>query len=352
MPILEFKDVSKVLKSGFLRRPVYRLGPLNLEVEAGEIFGYLGPNGAGKTTSIKVAMGILRADSGEVRFFGESARGAAVKHRVGFLPERPYFYQHLTAFELLDFYGELFGIPGRKRRERAMNLLDMTGLAEFANTRLAKFSKGMLQRAGFAQALINDPDVVLLDEPLSGLDPTGRRQIRDLILGLRAGGKTVFFSSHILQDVEMICDRVGILLGGELLRAATMEDVLSETLSWVEISVEDLEYEAIRRLGLGRVEEKAGKTVIRLGPEEDTGEAIKTISGLGGKVSSVVPQRQTLEDYFMRNVAPGKAEEAGQACPADPAGTAREPALTAEASAALSRSAKRKRSAEKVGMGN
>ncbi len=346
MPVLEFKDVRKVLKSGFTRRPVYRLGPLNLEVEAGEIFGYLGPNGAGKTTSIKVAMGIIRADSGEVRFFGQSARATELKRRIGFLPERPYFYQHLTAFELLDFYGELLGVEKRTRRERAMSLLETTGLGGHADTRLSKFSKGMLQRVGLAQALINDPEVVLLDEPLSGLDPTGRRQIRDLILNLKSCGKTVFFSSHILQDVEMICDRVGILLGGELLRAAPMGDVLSETLKWTEVVVEGIGPEDIGSLGLGRIEDKAGRSVLRLSAEKDLGEVIKVLSDLGGRISSVVPQRETLEDYFMKSVDPGAAREEW------PSGRAGQPALPAEAAAALSRSATRKRSAGKVGVEN
>jgi ABC-2 type transport system ATP-binding protein len=347
MPVLEFKDVRKVLKSGFTRRPLYSLGPLSLEVEAGEIFGYLGPNGAGKTTSIKVAMGILRADSGEVRFFGTRANGTGAKHRVGFLPERPYFYQHLTALELLDFYGELFGIPGRTRRRRAADLLEMTGLGGSADTRLSKFSKGMLQRVGFAQALINDPEIVILDEPLSGLDPAGRRLIRDLILGLKSGGKTVFFSSHILQDVEMICDRVGILLGGRLLRAATMEDILSETLRWVEVAAECVAPESIRRLGAGSVEVKAGSVVLRLGPHVDLDRVLRAISELGGRVLSVVPQRQTLEDYFMRNIEPGTAPEGG--C----LGEALEPAGTAQPSpGALSRSPRRKRPTGKVGVGS
>jgi ABC-2 type transport system ATP-binding protein len=306
MPILEFKDVTKVLKSGFARRPLYKLGPLSLEVEAGEIFGYLGPNGAGKTTSIKLAMGILRPDSGEVRFFGGSSRRNDIRRRTGFLPEGPYFYQHLTAFELLDFYGELSKIPRRTRRQRAMDLLHLTGLGEFAETRISKFSKGMLQRVGFAQALINDPEILILDEPLSGLDPVGRRQIRDLILGLKSGGKTVFFSSHILQDVEMICDRVGILLGGKLLRAATMDDILLETLEWVEIAVDDLMPETIRQMGIAGVEDKGGRTLVRLAPHENLSAVIKSISGAGGRVMSVIPHRQTLEDYFMRNVELGE----------------------------------------------
>ena len=184
--------------------------------------------------------------------------------------------------ELLDFYGELFGIAGRVRRKRACELLEMTGLAEAANTKLSKFSKGMLQRVGFAQALINDPELVVLDEPLSGLDPTGRRQIRDLISGLRAAGKTVFFSSHILQDVEMICDRVGILLGGKLLRAATMEDILSETLTWTEIAVDGLTEGSVRELGFSRVEEKAGSVFLQIDPDVDVGRAVKAISPTSG----------------------------------------------------------------------
>jgi ABC-2 type transport system ATP-binding protein len=306
MPILEFKDVNKVLKSGFTRKPLYTLGPLSLQVEAGEIFGYLGPNGAGKTTSIKLAMGILRPDSGEVRFFGRSASHKRVKERIGFLPEGPYFYQHLTAFELLDFYGELHKISRRIRRERALDLLRQTGLGDFAGTRISKFSKGMLQRIGFAQALVNDPEILILDEPLSGLDPVGRRQIRDLILGLKSRGKTVFFSSHILQDVEMICDRVGIILGGKLLRAATMDDILSETLEWVEITVDNLTPGSERQMGIACVKEKGTRSVVRLAPDENLGAVIRSIAGAGGRIMSVIPHRQTLEDYFMRSVGPGE----------------------------------------------
>ncbi|MGD9401046.1 MAG: ABC transporter ATP-binding protein [bacterium] len=344
MPILEFRQVNKVLKSGLMRRPVYGLGPLNLKVEAGEIFGYLGPNGAGKTTSIKLAMGILRPDSGEVRFFGRHSGGSEARNRVGFLPERPYFYQHLTAFELLDFYGELFGISGPTRRERAMRLLDMTGLKESAHTKLSKFSKGMLQRVGFAQALINDPEIVILDEPLSGLDPTGRRQIRDLVLGLRSTGKTVFFSSHVLQDVEMICDRVGILLNGKLLRAATMKDILSETLRYIEVVVEGLNGETLRDLGFDGSEDKAGSVFLRLGSDEEAGEAVRAISRAGGRITSMVPQRQTLEDYFMRNISEDAAPEN------KPPEMPRTPALSEEASAALSAITRRRGNADKVGV--
>jgi ABC-2 type transport system ATP-binding protein len=326
MPVLEFKDVNKVLRSGFLRRPVYRLGPLSLDVEPGEIFGYLGPNGAGKTTSIKIAMGIIRADSGEVRLFGMKSDKVAVRKRVGFLPEHPYFYQHLTAFELLDFYGHLFGIDGRMRRRRARHLLEVTGLGRHAGTRLSKFSKGMLQRAGFAQALVNDPDIVVLDEPLSGLDPAGRRQIRDLIAGLKSSGKTVFFSSHILQDVEMICDRVGILLDGRLLAAATMEDILSETLTWVEITFDGRPAYELMPSVAGDREEKAGRRVLRLRAEDDPDEAIRAITAAGGRIISVIPQRRTLEDYFMINVE-ARRDTAGSE-PAAPRGPAREGAET------------------------
>jgi ABC-2 type transport system ATP-binding protein len=313
MPVLEFKDISKVLKSGFMRRPIYKLGPLSLEVEQGEIFGFLGPNGAGKTTSIKVAVGLLKADSGEIRVFGQAAGRPQAKRRVGFLPEHPYFYRHLTAFELLDFYGELFGLGRRGRLDRVERLLHLTGLSEFADMRLSRFSKGMLQRVGFAQALINDPDLVILDEPLSGLDPTGRRQIRDLIIDLRAAGKTVFFSSHILQDVEMICDRVGILLSGRLQRAAAMSEIMSQTVLSVEMVVDNLPPEYIRRLGLDDVEEKGGRTIVRLGSEDDVGQAIRIITGTGGRLSSVTPRRQSLEDYFMKYVESGHAvgEEEG-----------------------------------------
>jgi ABC-2 type transport system ATP-binding protein len=300
---LRFDQVSKTFKSSIAGRHLYTLGPVSFEVCKGEIFGYLGPNGAGKTTSIKLAMGLLRPTAGSITCFGLPSDSLEARARIGFLPEHPYFYQHLTAMELLELYGDMNGMDRRRVRFKAEELLRVTGLLEHSSRRISKFSKGMLQRIGLAQALINDPDLVILDEPLSGLDPVWRRELRDLISQLKAEGKTVFFSSHILQDVEMICDRIAILSDGHVLEVATVADMISEGMSSVEIVVEGLADAKAAALGLGRVETRANREVITLAPRIQVNEAITRIVALGGKVCAVTPLRQSLEDYFMDRIA-------------------------------------------------
>lgn len=300
---LHFDQVSKTFRSSIVGRHLYTLGPVSLEVGKGEIFGYLGPNGAGKTTSIKLAMGLLRPSGGSITCFGQPSTSLEARGRIGFLPEHPYFYQHLTAAELLGLYGDMHGMGRRQVRFRTEDLLRVTGLAEHRDTRISKFSKGMLQRIGLAQALINDPDMVILDEPLSGLDPVGRRELRDLIVHLKAEGKTVFFSSHILQDVEMICDRVAILSDGHVLEVATVADMLSESISSVEIVVEGLTYVRLDALRLGQVVTRANREVVALAPHIEINEAVARIAASGGRVTAVTPLRQTLEDYFMNRIA-------------------------------------------------
>jgi ABC-2 type transport system ATP-binding protein len=302
MSVLAFRAVTKVFKSSLRGKYRYTLGPISFEVEPGEIFGYLGPNGAGKTTTIKLAMGILRPSAGEIMCFGLPCESTAAKKRVGFLPEQPYFYQHLTARELLEFYGNLFGLSRHDTRRKAEDLLARVGLGDHVNTPVSKFSKGMLQRIGLAQALVNDPDLVVLDEPLSGLDPVGRRDIRDLILDLKSRGKTVFFSSHILQDVEMICDRVAILAGGRITRIACVAEVLERSVRWTEVQVDGLGVAAARAMGFSDVLALGDRTVINVTREEELTETLGKLIAAGARISSVVPMRFTLEDYFMRHV--------------------------------------------------
>jgi ABC-2 type transport system ATP-binding protein len=242
-----------------------------------------------------------------VLIFGTSSEAREAKQRVGFLPEQPYFYQHLTGLEMLMFYGDLFGLDRRRNRARAHELLEAVGLKTAGGTPISKFSKGMLQRIGLAQALVNDPDLVVLDEPLSGLDPVGRRDIRDLVLDLKARGKTIFFSSHILQDVEMICDRVAILSAGKLLRVTGVAEVLDRSVRWIEIQVDGITPEAARGLGLASVSAVGEKTIVNVGHEDELNRTITTLMSAGARVSAVIPMRLTLEDYFMSQVS-GRGE--------------------------------------------
>ena len=201
---------------GFWRKRPRALRPLNLTVEEGEIFGFLGPNGAGKTTTLKLLMGLVIPTGGSARILGKSIDEAEVKAQIGFLPEQPYFYDYLTAKELLEYYAQLSGVPPKDRSRKIDAMLERVGLKDAARLQLRKFSKGMLQRVGLAQAILHDPKVVFLDEPMSGLDPMGRREVRDLIEELKQQGKTVFFSTHILSDAEALCDRVAVIHQGEL----------------------------------------------------------------------------------------------------------------------------------------
>jgi ABC-2 type transport system ATP-binding protein len=272
---------------------------LSFEVGRGEIFGLLGHNGAGKTTTMKMMMGLLRPDRGQVLLFGAPPSVPAVRARCGFLPENPYFYDYLTAEEFLDFHGRLHGIPARPRAERVRRILDRVGLTGREKTPLRKFSKGMVQRLGLAQALLHDPDLVVLDEPMSGLDPLGRREVRDLILSLRDAGKSVFFSSHILQDVEMICDRVAILVRGSLRALGRLDTLVSRNVLWFEVSVTG---ELPKNIPGERVSGTGDESLIRVRSVEDLTRLLAQLQVSGGVVTSVWPQRESLEDLFLREV--------------------------------------------------
>src|SRR3989454_1919327 len=226
-PAIRIEELTKDYAIGFWRpRPYRALDRLTLDIEPGEVFGFLGPNGAGKTTTLKLLMQLIYPTSGRAEILGRPVGDIAVKRRIGYLPENPYFYDYLTAGELLEYFGALFGFAAGERRRRAAALLDEVGIGAERRLPLRKFSKGMLQRVGIAQAILNDPEIVFLDEPMSGLDPLGRREIRQLMLRLRDRGCTVFFSSHVLSDAEMLCSRVAILANGRLVTAGRLSEML------------------------------------------------------------------------------------------------------------------------------
>src|ERR1700678_3433713 len=236
MNAIEILGLEKTYLVGFwAKRPKRALHPLHLNVEEGEIFGFLGPNGAGKTTTLKLLMGLVFPTAGSARLLGRDWTDPEVKAQIGFLPEQPYFYDHLTAHELLNYYGQLSGVPAKDRKRRIDEVLTRVGLTDVKGVQLRKFSKGMLQRAGIAQAILHDPKLVFLDEPMSGLDPMGRREVRDMIQQLRSEGKTVFFSTHILSDAEALCDRVAVIHQGELRGVGAVADLTSGTQGKIEI---------------------------------------------------------------------------------------------------------------------
>src|SRR5271168_933967 len=237
MNVIEIHGLGKTYKTGFWgKESRVALKGLSLEVHNGEVFGCLGPNGAGKTTTLKLLMGLVRPTTGEMKILGKDSQDPNVKSQIGFLPEQPYFYDYLTALELLQYYAQLSGVPAGERLPRAKKVLTRVGLDEnVGNTQLRKFSKGMLQRVGIAQAILHDPKLVFLDEPMSGLDPIGRREVRDIIQDLHDEGKTVFFSTHILSDAEALCDRVAVLNHGELTGLGVVADLVSQSSGKVEI---------------------------------------------------------------------------------------------------------------------
>jgi len=306
MVVLKTEGLTKEYRSGFWLTRVRVLHDLNLEVCEGEIFGYLGPNGAGKTTTLKLLMGLIHPTAGRAWILGRDVSDVAVKAKVGFLPENPSFYDYLTGREFLHFYGELFGIPYRERVKRIEELLDKVGLSKAGGLQLRKYSKGMLQRIGLAQALINDPQVVVLDEPMSGLDPVGRKEVRDLILDLKSRGKTVFFSTHIVPDVEMICDRVGIIVAGQLIRVGPLEDLLGGEVECIEITASGLDEAAwvqVKEWSIRPPVERGEKVFFAVKTEKDASLAVELLVGRGVSIHAVLPQRRTLEEHFLQEVA-------------------------------------------------
>jgi ABC-2 type transport system ATP-binding protein len=296
----------------FANRKHEALKDLCLNIEEGEIFGLLGPNGAGKTTAIKILMGIHFPTGGTARIMGKPLGDRSVKRRIGFLPENPYFYDYLQGWEFLDFYGQLYGMPKAARRKKTEQLLHEVGLSHAANRPLRGYSKGMIQRIGLAQALLNDPDIIFLDEPQSGLDPMGRKEVRDIIFGLRDRGKTVFFSSHILSDAEMICDRVGIMNQGKLVTVGHLGELLSSRVKEWELVVSGVADAAMEawRPKLTRLNKIEGEFWAVTDKEEVIQDLMREVVRAGGVIAALTPRRESLEDYFLQEVRADRAQAA------------------------------------------
>jgi len=303
--VIEVTDLKKTYLTPFARRRVEALRGVTFSVEEGQIFGFVGPNGAGKTTTIRTLMGLIRATSGTAKLLGHTIPSRAARQRVGFLPEAPYFYDYLTVPELLDLAGRLFGVPSALRKKRADELIERVGLARARSQSLKKFSKGMLQRAGLAQALMNDPELVVLDEPMSGLDPIGRKEVRDLIVSLREAGKTVFFSTHILSDVEAMTDRVAIIARGALQTTGTPAELVAKTILGVDVTVR---LPADQELGdlaaTAKNVRRSGEEISLVLPAAaDVDAWIAQAHTIGAKIVQVSPRHETLEDLFLREIA-------------------------------------------------
>lgn len=306
MDAIVIENLVKVFKPSWpWQPPLTVLAGLSLSVGRGEVYGFLGPNGAGKTTTLKILMGLLKPTSGKAEVLGNPAGTVEARRKVGFLPEGPYFYDYLTAEEFLSFYGHLAGMRGAELGRRVTELLDLVGLSEVRGRQLRRFSKGMLQRVGLAQAIVHDPELVILDEPMSGLDPIGRKQVRDLILTLRDHGKTIFFSTHIIPDVEMICDRIGIVMKGRLVATGRVDELVCHTHS-VEVVCEGLKGEDVPAFrGAARVVRQGQRWLVVLPGPESLDQVLTAIKAHGGTLISVTPQKGSLEDLFVRQASSG-----------------------------------------------
>jgi ABC-2 type transport system ATP-binding protein len=315
MSAILIDNLTKDFSVGFWRpRPYRALDRLSLSIEQGEVFGFLGPNGAGKTTTLKLLMQLIFPTSGRAEILGRPVGDVAVKRRIGYLPESPYFYDYLTAEELLTYFASLMGYSGAERRTRVPAVLDAVGIGAERRMQLRKFSKGMLQRVGIAQAILNDPEVVFLDEPMSGLDPLGRRAVRNLILKLRDRGCTVFFSSHVLSDAEALCSRVAILAGGSLVAAGALADVRAFTARGWELVVTNVSPDMLSRhqAQIQRatpIAEHRYALELPLQPQPDA--LLRELIAEGARLVSLNPLRETLEDYFVELVTqhPGRRKD-------------------------------------------
>jgi ABC-2 type transport system ATP-binding protein len=312
---IEVVDLKKTYRTPFRRKRVEALRGVSLAVQRGHIFGFVGPNGAGKTTTIRTLMGLIRPTGGSAKILGHAIPSRAARFAVGFLPESPYFYDYLTVGELLDLAGRLFGMPAAARKQRADLLIERVGLGRARTQSLKKFSKGMLQRAGLAQALMNDPAVVVLDEPMSGLDPIGRKEVRDLILELREQGKTVFFSSHILTDIEAIADQVAIVARGELQAQGRPSELVQRTVLAIDVTVRiaaDAAVDAALGEGASKVRRADDELSVTLPADADVDAWLSRARERGAKVVAVEPRHETLEELFLRRTAGADASSSAR----------------------------------------
>ena len=317
MPVVRLHALSKTFRTGFWSSRAHRaLDKVSLDVPQGAVLGYLGPNGAGKTTTLRLLMQLVHPTSGSAEILGRPAGDPAVRRRIGFLPEAARFHDYCTAEELLEYVGGLFGYPAAERRRRAALQLDRAGIGAERRCRLRTYSRGMLQRVGLAQALLNDPEVVLLDEPMTGLDPLGRRYVRDLILTLRNEGRTVLVSSHVLNDAESVCSHVAILNRGRLVVADRLADLDPDVRGWelVVAGVGDSHLPACRAAARRVTRVAGGRYVIDLPAEPPPERVVADLARRGVRIVSLNPRRETLEDFFLRRVtedaaAPSAADD-------------------------------------------
>lgn len=302
---VEVNGVSKTFRVGFLRRKVEAVRGVSFDVYKGEIFGIVGPNGAGKTTTIKMMTGLVRPDHGSIRVQGKSVTDVETRRTLGYLPENPYFYEHLRVEELLRFYGQLHGIDAKILKKRIPELIEKVGLSHAIDRRLSKFSKGMRQRAGLAQALINDPELVILDEPQTGLDPFGRKDVRDLIFELKQKGKTVLFSSHILPDVEAVCDRVVLIHKGQVLDVGTLDELTGKRVKAYEVIARDVTQVPNH---VKVLQQQGNAHYLEVQTESELQACLQSLSGQGATITSVTPRKEDLEDVLIRDMSNPEAK--------------------------------------------
>ncbi len=303
MESITVNNLTKVFHSDFLRKPILAVDNLSFSVEEGEIFGFLGPNGAGKTTTIKILVGLLKPTSGSAKILGIDISDVNSHEFIGFLPEMPNFYDYLTGYELMDYFSRLFNLRGSHRIKRIEELLRLAGVWEARNQPLRSYSKGMLQRIGIAQALINDPKLLILDEPMSGLDPIGRKDVRDLILSLKEQSKTIFFSTHIIPDVELICDKIAILNKGKLISIGKLDELSALKGELYEIAIEGCNSNCLTRVKTiaDEIIQRGEVYILRVRKEKKE-DAIGIIKDARVPIRSIVPIRRSLEELFIKEL--------------------------------------------------
>jgi len=304
MSVIHAKELRKIFRTGFLMRQVEAVRGVDLEVREGEIFGFIGPNGAGKTTTIKMLTGLILPTSGEASIHGIPIHRPESRARLGFMPEGTFFHEYLTGREFLEFHGRLLGVPAAERARVIPELLARVGLAQAGDLRIRRYSKGMRQRVGLAQALLGDPDLLILDEPMSGLDPIGRKDVRQIILELRDAGKTIFFTSHILADAELICDQAAIIVGGRIAQHGYLDDLLGQEIEGVDLVVECIDealYEQIKSEAR-RAVVQGPRFLFELQDEDQAEKALERVRAAGGRIRSLVPRRRSLEDLLVSDL--------------------------------------------------
>ncbi|HMD08592.1 MAG TPA: ABC transporter ATP-binding protein [Candidatus Acidoferrum sp.] len=307
---IDIENLTKDYPYGFLHLKKKRsLEGLTMQVESGEVFGFLGPNGAGKSTTIKLLVGLIFPDAGTASILGKPITDIEMHRDIGYLPEQPYFYDYLTAAEVLDYFARFHDLTAADRSERVARMLKKVGLETARKIQLRKYSKGMLQRVGLAQAILHDPKVVILDEPMSGLDPIGRREVRDIILELKREGRTVLFSTHILSDAEMLCDRVGVIVGGKLRGVGTPGEMVGMKAHGMEVLFELPGSGSIAAAVIAKATKTGDRYRLQV-PEEELYTAVEQLRGAGAKILSVAQVKASLEEYFMHLIEADRAQAA------------------------------------------